>query len=103
MKRKVRLFQERREITQVTRVARACNERKPSLKAAPVRNAALVGLIRSVFVPAAAADASGGATTPHASAGHAILSAKIPRSDGTVGKAAARAMRRGYLVANQAA
>jgi hypothetical protein len=103
MKRKVRLFQDRRGTTHVTGVARAFNWRKPSLKAVPVRNAVLVGLILSVFVPVATADASGGATTLHASAGHAFFSANVPRSDGAVGKAAARAMRQGYLVANQAA
>ena len=38
-----------------------------------------------------------------AAAGRAVFSGNVPRSDGTIGDAAAKAMRQGYLVANQAA
>jgi hypothetical protein len=83
----------------LTRLARVPAHAKES----PVRNAAVVGIIFSAFVLAAATQASGGPSTPHASAGHAVFSGNIPRSDGTISHAAAKAMQQGYLVANQAA
>jgi hypothetical protein len=75
-------------------------------KAARVGIVALIGVIVAAFVSLAAVDAGGasaGANTSQAAAGHAVLSAGVPLSNGTVGRAAARAMRQGYLVANQAA
>lgn len=68
-----------------------------------VRTAVVVGFFLTAFVSAATTDASGSQSTPHAAAGHAVFSGSIPRSDGTIGNAAAKAMRQGYLVANQAA
>jgi hypothetical protein len=50
-----------------------------------------------------AAQASAGPGTTHAAAGHAIFSTHVPRSDGTVGRAAAMAKRQGYLEAHPAA
>ncbi|HEV8673915.1 MAG TPA: hypothetical protein VGX21_07710, partial [Methylomirabilota bacterium] len=65
--------------------------RKPSrARACPV---ALAALIFAVLVPGAAG----------AQAGRLRLSSTAPPSDGTVGRAAALAMRQGYLVPDQAA
>jgi hypothetical protein len=85
-----------RALTQIARVSAHAKQSR-------VRNAVVVGLMLSAFVPAAATQASGGPSRPHASAGHAVFSGNVPRSDGTIGDAAAKAMRQGYLVANQAA
>ena len=54
------------------------------------------------LVPAAA-QASAGLGTTRAAAGHTIFSTHVPRSDGTVGQAAAAAMLHGYLEPDPAA
>jgi hypothetical protein len=118
MKREIRLLGNRCGRMTRTAVARALSEGKSSslkpththvarawmhTKQSRVRNVVVVGLILSAFVSAATTDASGNLSTPHAAAGHAVFSGNVPRSDGTISTAAAQAMRRGYLVANEPA
>jgi len=80
-------------------------ERMRDTYRARVYHAALVGLIFVALVPAAAGAQSGKlrAFSGQGQAGKLRLSSTAPRSDGTVGKAAAVALKQGYLVPDQAA
>jgi len=83
--------------------------RKTKTKWARVSYAALAGLIFAALVPAAAAAQAGklrgssGGSHSGGLTGKVRVTSSVPRSDGTVGRAAAAAMRQGYLVPDRAA
>jgi hypothetical protein len=113
MKRKLTLLGDRRRTMSPATVAHGFNWGKSSIaralaqlvhaKQSRARKAVVGALILSAFVSAAATHANGRPSTPPAAAGHAVFSGNFPRSDGTISNAAAKAMRQGYLVPNQAA
>ena len=102
MKSNPTFFLERRASARARGGVHAVRRLKTTKTAAGGRYLATVCFALLTLVPAAA-HASAGLGTTHAAAGHAIFSTHVPRTDGTVGRAAAMAKRQGYLAAHPAA
>ena len=68
-----------------------------------VRRAAIAWVVIACLVGAAASAGRASKAAVQPGLGHLTLSARMPLSDGTIGKPAALAMRRGYLAENEAA